>query len=104
MTKAKLLLGSVLGVALICGGVAMAQKPVDNISGKKHPNLAAAQRLSQQAWEKDRRRSGSQRVGYAGSRGKGQGTFGPGQPGTKACRRNRQQESQVTFRIFSLPD
>ena len=38
--------------ALICGGVAVAQKPVDNVSGKKHPNLAAAQRLSQQAYEK----------------------------------------------------
>ena len=53
MTKAKLVLGSVLGAAaLICGGVAVAQKPVDNISGKKHPNLAAAQHLSQEAWEK----------------------------------------------------
>jgi hypothetical protein len=30
----------------------VAQKPVDNISGKKHPNLAAAQHLSQEAWEK----------------------------------------------------
>ena len=53
MTRAKLVLGSALGVAaLICGGVAVAQKPVENISGKKHPNLAAAQHLSQQAWEK----------------------------------------------------
>jgi hypothetical protein len=52
MTKTKLVLGSALGVALICGGVALAQKPVDNISGKKHPNLAAAQHLSQEAWEK----------------------------------------------------
>ena len=53
MTKAKLVLGSVLAAAaLICGGAAVAQKPVENISGKKHPNLAAAQRLSQQAWEK----------------------------------------------------
>jgi len=25
--------------------MAMAQKPVQNVSGKKHPNLAAAQRL-----------------------------------------------------------
>jgi len=33
-------------------GAAWAQKPVDNISAKKHPNLAAAQRLSQSAWEK----------------------------------------------------
>jgi len=53
MTKAKLVLGSVLGVAaLIGGGVVVAQKPVDDISGKKHPNLAAAQHLSRQAWEK----------------------------------------------------
>jgi hypothetical protein len=52
MTKARIVLGTVLTAALICGGMAMAQKPVDNISGKKHPNLAAAQRLSQEAWEK----------------------------------------------------
>jgi hypothetical protein len=30
----------------------MAQQPVENISAKKHPNLAAAQNLSQKAWEK----------------------------------------------------
>ena len=52
MTKTKLALGGVLSLALICGGVAVAQKPVDNVSGKKHPNLAAAQRLSQEAFEK----------------------------------------------------
>lgn len=52
MTKAKLVLGSVLSAALICGSVALAQKPAENISGKKHPNLAAAQRLSQEAFEK----------------------------------------------------
>jgi hypothetical protein len=52
MTKARIVLGTALGAALICGGMAMAQKPVDNVSGKKHPNLASAQRLSQQAWEK----------------------------------------------------
>ncbi|HXY23284.1 MAG TPA: hypothetical protein VEI73_01440 [Candidatus Acidoferrum sp.] len=52
MTKTKLALGGTLALALICGGVAVAQKPVEDISGKRHPNLAAAQRLSQQAWEK----------------------------------------------------
>ena len=52
MKKVKLVLGSVLGAALICGGVARAQKPVDNVNPNKHPNLAAAQRMSQQAWEK----------------------------------------------------
>ena len=30
----------------------MAQRPKENISAGRHPNLAAAQRLSQQAWEK----------------------------------------------------
>ena len=41
-----------LGAALICGGMVMAQKPVENVGGKQHPNLAAAQRLSQEAWGK----------------------------------------------------
>jgi hypothetical protein len=31
---------------------AVAAPPVDNVSGKKHPNLAAAQRLSTKAYEK----------------------------------------------------
>ncbi|MGB7494484.1 MAG: hypothetical protein WBR26_07855 [Candidatus Acidiferrum sp.] len=48
----KSLAGAVLVAALIGGGVALAQKPIDNVSGKKHPNLAATQRLSQQAYEK----------------------------------------------------
>ena len=52
MNKTKLALGGVLSLALICGGVAVAQMPKDNVSGHKHPNLAAAQRFSQQAWEK----------------------------------------------------
>lgn len=52
MTKTKLALGGVLSLALICGGVAVAQMPRDNVNPHKHPNLAAAQRLSQQAWEK----------------------------------------------------
>jgi hypothetical protein len=52
MKISKSLVGVVMAAALICGGVALAQKPVDNVSGKKHPNLAAAQRLSQQAYEK----------------------------------------------------
>jgi hypothetical protein len=43
---------AVLAAFLLVGGVAIAQKPKENISGMRHPNLAAAQRLSQQAWEK----------------------------------------------------
>lgn len=52
MSKTKLALGGVLSLALICGGVAVAQMPKDNVNPHKHPNLAAAQRFSQQAWEK----------------------------------------------------
>jgi len=43
-----------VGVSLILclGGVAVAQKPKQNISESRHPNLAAAQRLSEQAWRR----------------------------------------------------
>lgn len=41
-----------LGLALFCGGIAIAQKPVGNINPNRHPNLAAAQRLSEQAYKK----------------------------------------------------
>ena len=51
MTKPRILT-AVLGSLLLAGGLAVAQKPVRNISGARHPNLAAAQRLSRQAWEK----------------------------------------------------
>jgi hypothetical protein len=46
------LLTAVIGSLLVVGGVAVAQLPKENISGKRHPNLAAAQQLSQQAYEK----------------------------------------------------
>lgn len=52
MKISKTLAGAVLVAALIGGGVAVAQKPVEDVSGKKHPNLAAAQRLSEQAFNK----------------------------------------------------
>ena len=44
-----------IGVTLLMilgAGATWAQKPAEDISGKKHPNLAAAQRLSRSAWEK----------------------------------------------------
>jgi hypothetical protein len=52
MKISRTLAGAVLVAALIGGGVAVAQKPVEDVSGKKHPNLAAAQRLSEQAFNK----------------------------------------------------
>jgi hypothetical protein len=40
-----------LGIAVLLGGLALAQ-PKQNVSGARHPNLAAAQRMAHQAWEK----------------------------------------------------
>ena len=43
-------------VAAVClvvsGGVAFAQRPARNVSAHKHPNIAAAQRLVTQAFDK----------------------------------------------------
>jgi hypothetical protein len=36
----------------LIGGVALAQRPQRNVSPGRHPNIAAAQRFSQQAWQK----------------------------------------------------
>jgi len=41
-----------LGSLLTVGGIILAQPPKRNVSGALHPNLAAAQRLSRQAFEK----------------------------------------------------
>jgi len=50
MTKTRVL-SAVFGSALLIGGLAFAQ-PKQNVSAGRHPNLAAAQRLSLQAFEK----------------------------------------------------
>jgi hypothetical protein len=52
MTRKNFILGGIFSLATFAGGFAIAQLPVDNISAKRHPNLAAAQRLSQQAFER----------------------------------------------------
>ncbi len=41
-----------LGLLLLAGVLALAQKPKNNVSMRRHPNLAEAQRLCTQAWEK----------------------------------------------------
>ncbi len=46
------LLATILGGALLLGTAAIAQRPERNIAPGRHPNLAAAQRLSQQAWDR----------------------------------------------------
>jgi hypothetical protein len=50
MSKTKKISLSLLSIA-VAGTLALAQ-PVRNVSGARHPNLAAAQRFSQQAFEK----------------------------------------------------
>ena len=40
------------GALVVLGGLAIAQMPKQNVSGGRHPNLAAAQRLSQQAFQR----------------------------------------------------
>jgi hypothetical protein len=56
MTRSKTLRGSILFVvvlALLCTGFLFAQRqPAQNINPHRHPNLAAAQRLSGQAYDK----------------------------------------------------
>ena len=39
-------------VSLVAAGCISAEPPTRDISAKRHPNLAEAQRLSRQAWEK----------------------------------------------------
>jgi len=41
-----------IGSLLLIGVLAVAQRPRENVSPGRHPNLAAAQELSRQAWEK----------------------------------------------------
>jgi hypothetical protein len=53
MMRRNLLSTLVLTSALLCTGPTFAQKkPAQNVSPKRHPNLAAAQRLTDQAYEK----------------------------------------------------
>jgi len=52
MRRDRMLLGGILGLALMCGTVALAQRPVEDINARRHPNLAEAQRLARDAWEK----------------------------------------------------
>jgi len=46
------LLAAFIGCLLLLGVAALAQKPVRNVAPGRHPNLAAAQRLSAQAYNK----------------------------------------------------
>jgi hypothetical protein len=49
--KTNLLRGSALAVLLVLGGVAVAQRPVEDIDAHRHPHLAAAQHHIGAAWQ-----------------------------------------------------
>lgn len=42
----------IVGCLLVVGVLGMADPPVRDVSPKKHPNLAAAQRLAERAWQR----------------------------------------------------
>jgi hypothetical protein len=42
----------ILGLLLLIGIAAVAQRPERDVSRRRHPNLEAAQRFSRQAWDK----------------------------------------------------
>jgi hypothetical protein len=54
MPKKNVVSSSMLGIALLFGSLVYAQMkpPAENISSRRHPNLAAAQRLCDQAFER----------------------------------------------------
>jgi F0F1-type ATP synthase membrane subunit b/b' len=52
MMKRNVLIALILVLVLLCAGMVFAQKPVKNVSGARHPNIAAAQRLVAQAYER----------------------------------------------------
>jgi hypothetical protein len=41
-----------LGITLLCATSLTAQRPPENVSPRRHPNIAAAQRLVEQAFNK----------------------------------------------------
>ncbi len=46
------ILTPIIAALLLIGGYAIAQPPAQNVSKGRHPNIAAAQRLSEQAYQK----------------------------------------------------
>ena len=52
MTIRKVVLSGFMTGSLLCGGILLAQKPPRNVSPRRHPNLAAAQRFLDQAYTK----------------------------------------------------
>ncbi|HEV2323540.1 MAG TPA: hypothetical protein VGS10_06285 [Terracidiphilus sp.] len=52
MNRRDFVSGCVVSAGAVASGVAIAQGPPERNVGRRHPNLAAAQRLTQQAYER----------------------------------------------------
>lgn len=52
MTIRKMIISGIAAATLFCGGILLAQKPERDVSSRRHPNLAAAQRFCDQAFQK----------------------------------------------------
>lgn len=53
MNTRNAVVGSLLGLGILAGGITIAQNgPARNVNPGRHPNLAAAQRLTDQAYQK----------------------------------------------------
>ena len=48
----KIIVFALTGLVMLSGSLAFAEEPVLNVSQKRHPNIAAAQRLSRNAYDK----------------------------------------------------
>jgi F0F1-type ATP synthase membrane subunit b/b' len=48
----KIIYPLIASMLLLAGSAAFAEEPVRNVNPKRHPNIAAAQRLSQKAYER----------------------------------------------------
>ena len=52
MNIRKMVISGIAAAALFCGGILLAQKPERDVNARRHPNLAAAQRFCDQAFQK----------------------------------------------------
>lgn len=51
LTNGRMIVSTAVLLAFMTG-FAIAERPRENVSAGRHPNLAAAQRLSEQAWQR----------------------------------------------------
>ena len=52
MKKRNMGIASFFAALLLCSSVVLAQKPAQNVSPRRHPNLSAAQNLAERAFQR----------------------------------------------------